>query len=119
LWTTLENWKTSHKSWLYDPFEDLNAQKLEETVDTSNKTMAQVIRFFRDKEIPGIMKIAEQTKAEIDAFKPLVSLALALRTDGMKDRHWEVISEKVGFEVKPYEGFTFNNCIEMNLDKHT
>ena len=61
------------------------------------------------------MKIAEQVKGEVETFKPLVPLALALRTEGMKDRHWEAISEKVGFEVKPYEGFTFNHCIEMDL----
>jgi hypothetical protein len=40
LWTTVDNWKRSHKSWLHDPFEDLNAFKLEDTVDTSNKTIA-------------------------------------------------------------------------------
>jgi hypothetical protein len=44
---------------LHDAFEDLDAAKLEEIVDASNKTMAQVIRFFRDKEMPGIMKIAD------------------------------------------------------------
>lgn len=119
LWTTLDNWRNSYKSWLHDPFEDLNAQKLEETVDNSNKTMAQVIRYFRDKEMPGIMKIAEQTKTDIDEFKPLVPLALALRTEGMKERHWSTVSDKVGFEVKPYEGFTFHNCIQMDLQKHT
>ena len=57
------------------------------------------------------MKIAESIKGEIEEFKPFVPLALGLRTEGMKERHWTVISEKVGFEVKPYEGFTFNNCI--------
>lgn len=81
--------------------------------------MAQVIRLFRDKELPGILKIAESIKGDIEEFKPFVPLALALRTEGMKDRHWEVISEKVGFEVKPYEGFTFNHCLEMGLDKFT
>lgn len=90
---------------------------MEETVDNSNKTMAQVIRLFRDKELPGILKIAESIKNEVEEFKPLVPLALALRTSGMKERHWEAISNKVGFEVKPYEGFTFNNCLEMDLQK--
>ena len=70
--------------------------------------MAQVIRLFRDKELPGILKIAESIKGEVEEFKPFVPLAMALRTEGMKDRHWQGISEKVGFEVKPYEGFTFN-----------
>lgn len=90
---------------------------MEETVDTSNKVMAQVLRLFRDKDFPGILKIAETVKSEIDVFKPLVPLALALRNEGMKERHWEAISEKVGFEVKPYEGFTFNHCLEMELQK--
>ena len=119
LWTTVDNWRKSHKSWMYDDFAALDAQRLEETVDTSNKVMAQVIRLFRDKELPGILKIAESTKSDIDLFKPFVPLAMALRTEGMKDRHWQAISEKVGFEVKPYEGFTFNNCLEMELHKYT
>ncbi len=25
LWTTVDNWRKSHKSWLHDAFEDLNA----------------------------------------------------------------------------------------------
>ena len=63
------------------------------------------------------MKIAESIKGEVEEFKPFVPLALSLRTQGMKERHWEAISNKVGFEVKPYEGFTFNNCLEMELQK--
>lgn len=52
---------------------------MEETVDSSNKTMAQVIRVFRDKELPGILKIAESIKADVEEFKPFVPLAMALR----------------------------------------
>lgn len=37
----------------------------------------------------------------------------------MKDRHWEGLTAKVGFEIKPYEGFTFGKCMEMNLIEHT
>ncbi len=66
LWTTVDNWRKSYKSWMYDDFAILDSQKLEETVDTSNKVMAQVIRLFRDKELPGILKIAESTKTDID-----------------------------------------------------
>ena len=34
--------------------------------------------------------------------------AVRRQAKSAQERHWEVISEKVGFEVKPYEGFTFN-----------
>ena len=121
LWTTVDNWKKSHQSWMYDDFSLLDANKMEETVDQANKTLAQVIRAFRDKDLIGIQKIAENIKIEVEDFKPYVPLALALRTEGMKDRHWEAISQKVGFEVKPYEGFTFSHCLseEMELFKFT
>jgi dynein heavy chain len=44
-------------------------------------------------------------------------MAVALRTEGLKDRHWQQISNVCGFEVKPYEGFTFQNILDMNLYK--
>ena len=40
---------------------------------------------------------------------------MALRTDGMVERHWDMLSEKIGKTVKPYEGFTYAKCMEMNL----
>ena len=36
----------------------------------------------------------------------------------MNDRHWNEISKRVGFDVKPGEGFTFTRAIEMNLLEH-
>jgi len=44
-------------------------------------------------------------------------MIMGMLTVGMKDRHWEAISTKVGFEVKPYEGFTLTKVQEMNLIK--
>jgi ligand-binding sensor domain-containing protein len=70
LWTVLETWKTSHKSWLNDSFDEIDAGSVEEIVDNSNKLMSQVIRFFRDKELPDILKIAETTKSDVEEFKP-------------------------------------------------
>lgn len=40
LWTTTDTWRKTHKSTLYDEFEFLDANKLEEVVDQSNKTIA-------------------------------------------------------------------------------
>jgi dynein heavy chain len=115
LWTTVETWRNSYTSWLNDPFEDLDAKQVEDTVDAANKTMSQVNRFFRDKDLSKILEIAADIKKRVDDFKEQVPILTALRTDGMKDRHWDMLSEKVGFEVKPGEGFTFKDCMNMNL----
>jgi len=119
LWTVVETWRVSYNSWLKDPFDDLNAQEVEDCVDNSYKVMAQVIRFFRDKELPKILQIAEGIKKAVDDFKIQVPIVIALRTDGMKDRHWTMLSEKVGFKVEPHEGFTFQQCMDMKLVDHT
>ena len=37
----------------------------------------------------------------------------------MKDRHWDDLSAALGFEVRPYEGFTYAKCMEMKLADHT
>ena len=44
---------------------------------------------------------------------------VGLRKKGMTDRHWEQISTKVGFEVKPTSDFTFQKVIDMGLINHS
>ena len=69
LWTTVETWRNSYKSWINDPLEDVKSDEVENTVEMANKTMAQVLRYFRDKE-PEIGKIAEDIKQAVEVFKP-------------------------------------------------
>ncbi len=80
--------------------------------------MSQVLRFFRDKEFPKILKIADSMKKKIDDFKPYVPLAVALRKEGMKDRHWDQLSTKVRFDIRPVEGFTLTSVIDAGMFKH-
>lgn len=51
---------------------------------------------MKDKEQPKIKRIAETVKEEVEAFKIYVPMAVALRTEGLKDRHWEQISTACG-----------------------
>jgi len=43
---------------------------------------------------------------------------MALRTEGMKDRHWDMMTQAIGIEVRPYEGFTYSKCMELKLVEH-
>lgn len=63
---------------------------------------------MKERNIDEIKSIAEKIKGELDEFKPKVPLLVALRNEGMTDRHWKSISEKAGFEIKPTgSDFTF------------
>lgn len=81
--------------------------------------MTQVMRYFRDKELPPILQIAETMKKKVEAFNPYVPLAVSLRKKGMKDRHWEQITEKTGIVVKPDEDFTLQKVLDLGLAEHT
>ena len=118
LWTTADDWFKNHHLWLTQPWSELNAPDMEEKVSTNIKTINKVIRFFREKDIPVILKIGETIKVDLDKYKPYLPLAIALRKDGMKDRHWEQLSNAVGFEVKPTEEFTFQSIIDLGLVDH-
>jgi dynein heavy chain len=48
-----------------------------------------------------MLDIAKVIKDKVDEFKPVVPLAVSLRKDGMKERHWDQLSEAVGFDIRP------------------
>jgi len=57
-------------------------------------------------------------KEKVDAFKPVVPLALSLRKKGMVDRHWDQISNTVGFDIRPVEGFTLTMVCDKGMLNH-
>ena len=51
--------------------------------------LCQQIDFFKDKGMKQIVEVGDKVKTEMDKFKPNLPLMVALRKDGMKDRHWK------------------------------
>lgn len=115
LWLTANHWFENSVKWLNNPWQDLNAPAVEQFMEDATKLMAGNIRFFKDRGIGPVHKIAETVKAQLDEFKPKVPLMVALRKEGMNERHWEQISTRVGFEVQPDEEFTFKKALDMGL----
>lgn len=55
---------------------------------------------------------------QVGEFKPFVPLIAALRQDGMRDRHWDQISNTLALDVHPSEQFTLTSAIDMGLLDH-
>uniref|UniRef100_A0A8C3L813 Dynein axonemal heavy chain 3 n=1 Tax=Chrysolophus pictus TaxID=9089 RepID=A0A8C3L813_CHRPC len=75
----------------------LNADEITEEIGNMWRTMYKLSKSFPD--LAGPRRLAESTKYKLDKFKqhlPLLSLAC---NRGMKERHWEQISEIVGCEL--------------------
>lgn len=88
-------------------------------MEESIRSLVGVIRVFKEKGLSQIVAVGDKVKAEMDKFKPNLPLMVALRKEGMKDRHWKAISDGVGFTVDPtVDGFNFQECLNMGLIKN-
>jgi len=119
LWLTTRTWFTRHEAWTTGAWEELDPEELDTTFESCLKAINQVTRYFKDKDFPKITANALTMKAKVDEFKPVVPLALALRKQGMKDRHWDQVSAAVGFDIRPVEDFTLQGCVDKGLLTHT
>lgn len=57
-------------------------------------------------------------RARIEEFKPYIPLIQGLRNPGMRNRHWEQLSNEININIKPKANLTFARCLEMNLQDH-
>jgi len=93
----------------------MDAPAVERFVEDGMRILAVSSRYFKDRDLLQINKIAETVRVSVDEFRPKVPLLVALRKTGIKDRHWDEISRIAGVEVKVDETFTFQKAIDLGL----
>ncbi|NXK27218.1 DYH3 protein, partial [Arenaria interpres] len=116
LWITAYNFHTKSEEWLNGSLQKLNADEITEEVGNMWRTMYKLSKSFPD--LAGPRRLAESMKYKLDKFKqhlPVLSIAC---NRGMKERHWEQISEIVGCEIRPDETTTLKNILEFGLSKY-
>ena len=59
-----------------------------------------------------------QMKAKVDEFKEHLPLVQVLFNPGLRDRHWEQMSEILGYPLKPDEDTNLAKMVEMNLEPY-
>ncbi|GAX80571.1 hypothetical protein CEUSTIGMA_g8008.t1 [Chlamydomonas eustigma] len=114
-WTTASSWKTNYQSWMNDSWEKLNGEQVEREVNSAFKTLYKAAKVFASRGMDKIAENCESIRTEVEAFKTFVPLVQALRNPGMRDRHWDIISGKLGFKLNPGKNFTLVKAEEMKL----
>lgn len=56
-------------------------------------------------------------KMKVEELKEHLPLIQALCNPGLRDRHWEQISEVIGFPLKSDQEMTLARIIDLNLDE--
>ena len=120
LWSNVSSWLTAHEGWMTGPFDEIDGVGLEDVVDRFNKGVTKAYKQFEKQGNTACMDIASQVRSQIADFVPHVPWIMAIRNQGMRERHWIELSEKVGTELNPENGdFTIQGAFDMELFKHT
>ncbi|XP_009304459.3 dynein axonemal heavy chain 1 [Danio rerio] len=116
LWKTTSDWLRWHESWLNDPLAAINPEQLERNVTDAYKTMHQCVKQFKD--LPACQEVASEIRTKIEAFRPFIPLIRSLRNPGMRNRHWELLSERININMRSRANLTFSLCLELGLQDH-
>ena len=115
LWQTALEWTEKSRGWMNGQFVDLDAEECERSVEKYYAAINKAAKFFVKAEMAEQTAIATQIKAQVADFRPEVPSLVTLRNPGMRDRHWEKISETLGVTITPIEDFTTQQIISLNL----
>ncbi len=116
LWKTSIEFHEKHEEWMYGPFVDLNAEQVEEDVGAMWRMMHKLSKNFGD--LPDPKRSTELFKMKLDKFKENLPLLSTFCNPGIRDRHWDKMSEIVGFQLKPGPDTPLSAMLEYGLQQY-
>ena len=100
--------------WMDGPFTELDTNLVSSEIDKWARSTSKVMKQISG-EAPA--QVAQRMKEKVAQFEAHLPLIVALRNPGLRDRHWDRMSEEVGFKVKADEGFSVSRALQMELPK--
>ncbi|XP_031440303.1 dynein axonemal heavy chain 7 [Clupea harengus] len=101
LYEAAVEFQTCHKAWVHGPLSAVNPDKVEGDVGNYWRALYKLEKGFQGS--PKALNIARRVKQEVEAFRENLPLVQVLCNPGLRDRHWESMSEVAGFPLKPQE----------------
>jgi dynein heavy chain len=106
-----------YKEWTEGPMSKVVPDVVDQDVNNYWRQLYKLERQFQNQ--PVARKMAAKLRAKVDEFKEFLPLVTTLFNPGMRDRHWDQISEIIGYQFKPTDETNLLRIIEMNLNEFT
>jgi len=87
-------------------------------VQTLWKTVYKLMKNFSQMHHTGPMRAAATIKSKLQKFQINLPLINSLCNPGIKERHWEMMSEKVGFNMAPTAETPLMEVLTLGLEKY-
>lgn len=89
----------------------IGSQEPEEIETATAIAYRTIYRLERSIQEPITKKLAENIRIKIEEFKEHMPVIVTLGNPSLKNRHWEQVSEIVGFPIKVDESMTLAKVI--------
>eukprot|EP01038_Epipyxis_sp_PR26KG_P006339 gene6339-8727_t len=111
LWNDRVDWTKLRQNILDSPIKDLDVSSFEKELVKFNKTVA-----LTSKGLP-LNKVVPKLKQSVDEFNPVLPIVVDLRSQCLKERHWEKITQLIGFNIQENENFSLFDLIDKGVTK--
>lgn len=105
-----------HHLWMHSQVGTYEPEEIEETIGNLYRAVYKLEKQFSDS--PNSQRLATGIKNSIDEFKLHLPLINTLGNPGMRDRHWEQVSEIIGFPIKKSPDMTLEKVIDYGLAEY-
>ncbi|XP_044073688.1 dynein axonemal heavy chain 7 isoform X2 [Siniperca chuatsi] len=117
LYETATDFLNQYEQWLHGPLSGVNPDKVEGDVGNYWRTLYKLEKGFSD--VPKALNIATTMKTKVEDFKEHIPMVQVLCNPGLRERHWDAMSEMAGISLQPA---TDQACVahflSMHLEQH-
>ncbi|CAH8611141.1 unnamed protein product [Schistosoma intercalatum] len=113
LWRTALAFDVCNKEWFESPYHTLNPNEIEQQITDMYRVMHKLTKTLT--ELPGPSKVAQKVKDKLTKFQQFLPIIHIVCNPGIQSRHWDQMSEIVGFDIKPMEDTKLVTFLEYGL----
>ena len=114
LYETSMEFMNKQKTWFESPMGTHDPKDIDAEVNSSWKLVSHLENEFCD--IPSARELVVNVREKIEEFKSKMPVIRTLGNPGFRERHWENVSNTVGFPVKG--GSNLFQILDMGLDEY-
>ncbi|CAH0726011.1 unnamed protein product, partial [Brenthis ino] len=102
-----------YNTWMTSKVGSFDPEDIEGDVSYYYKIVYKLEKSFQD--VPDTFQLAQSVRSKMEDFKTHMPIIQTLGNPGMKPRHWEKVSEIVGFPIVVDDELSLEKVIDFNL----
>ena len=114
LWTMYADFDNNVEGWVSGPFLSLKATEVSEFV-TMAFQKSYKLKNKLASNAPGASDVAADLREKTDAFRKNIPLLEALGSKALLDRHWMMLSERLGHDLIPDQELTLQSMLDIDI----